>query len=379
MSRSMTESAWASSHAEQRDMHIRLRDISTKQHDIHAAIHQLQNHHQIGMDQLTVERHDMHAAIQQLQNHQKIGMDQLTVLVLQMKESVATEQVINASARIELRQQLSQMQLVQFLNQIKVTALADPIKAFQSALVLHKRNRQRPSRKIRAFWLDAKFQNWNTSRESSLIIVKGTWQLRSCVQGFCTESIFSLRDASVPVIWALNTMIARKGTIMEDQASTTDLLKYLITQAVSINETLHIDAALTPCHGSYLSAKTEEEWMELLMSALEDIPKVYIVLDLEVLSRSLSSLTEDFWPSAFLRGFSELSTRSRTIVKVVLVSYGSPLFKGRLDNHLQDLVVPVGNRQSRDSARMPMPRGGAHAREKIQKGSRRRDFDTRLA
>lgn len=358
LSGSMTEIALASSHAEQRDMHTRQKDMFTEQLRMRTELQQSTR----------------------LQKQLQIGVDQLTELVLQMKESMASEQVINASARIELRQQLSQIQLVQFLDLIKTDVLADPIKSFQSALFLHRRSHKRFSRKTPAVWLNAKVEKWNSSRESSLIIVKGTWQLRLHVQSFCTESIASLRDANVPVFWALNTMVAQGGTNSRDQVSTIDLLKYLITQAVSINKTIQTDAALTPWLSSYSSAKTEEEWMDLLMRLLQGVPKVYIVLDMEVLSRSLSNLTGNFWPSAFLKGFSELSARSyRTVVKVVLVSYGSTIFDRHRDSQLQELIVPVANaRQSRASARGTFARGGVYTRGKTLGVSRRRGFDGRL-
>lgn len=121
--------------------------------------------------------------------------------------------------------------------------------------------------------------------------------------------------------------------------------------------------------------------MDLLMRVLQGIPKVYIVLDMEVLSRSLSSLTENFWPSAFLKGFSELSVRNiRTVVKVVLVSYGSAIFDRHKGGQLQELVVPVTNaRQSRASTRGTFPRDGVYTRGKTLGVSRRRDFHGMLA
>lgn len=187
--------ALAGSHAEQRDMHTRQKDMHDEQRAMHTALQQSTR----------------------LQNRLQISMDQLTQLVLEMKESMASEQVINASARIELRQQLSQIQLVQFLDHIKADVLTDPIKTFQLALFLHRRSHNRHPRKTPAVWLNAKVQKWNSSLQSSLIILKGTWQLRSHVQGFCTESIASLRDSNVPVFWALNTMVAQGGTNAADR------------------------------------------------------------------------------------------------------------------------------------------------------------------
>lgn len=291
------------------------------------------------------EQRDMHTAIQyQLQDHKAMqqSIDQLTSLVLQMRDSMATEQVINASARIELRQQLSQIQLVQFLDQLSVTTLVDPIKAFQRALFLQVRNQHKPGRRAPAFWLDTKVQEWNKSRISSLVIIKGTWKLQSSIRGFCTESIASLRETQTPVIWALKTPGTQERGLV-GQVSTIDLIKYLISQAVSVNKAMHTDAALTPHLGCYLSAKTDDEWLSLFTSVLQGIPLLYIILDMEVLSPSLASLNKNFWPSAFLKVFSELWARNvSTVIKVVLLDYGSPLFQEQLSSEAQECVLSVG-------------------------------------
>lgn len=311
------------------------------------------------------EQRDMHTAIQyQSQDHQAIqqSIDQLTSLVLQMRDSMATEQVINASARIELRQQISQIQLVQFLDQLSVTTLVDPIKAFQRALFLQVRNQHKPGRRAPAFWLDTKVQEWNKSRISSLVIIKGTWKLQYSILGFCTESIASLRETQTPVIWALKTPGTQESGLA-GQVSTIDLIKYLISQSVSVNKAMHTDAALTPHLGCYLSAKTDDEWLSLLTSVLQGIPLLYIILDMEVPSPSLASLNKNFWPSAFLNVFSQLSARNIiTVIKVALVDYGS-LFQGPLISEAQERVSSVGAlRKPRASNGTAYRRGGARGR-----------------
>ncbi|RYC62791.1 hypothetical protein CHU98_g3423 [Xylaria longipes] len=96
---------------------------------------------------------------------------------------------------------------------------------------------------------------------------------------FCVSSIELLRDSKLPVIWALKTLTSDKTTA--DQVSTIDILKYLIQQAVKVNENIHTDAALAPRFGAHLRAKTEEDWVKVLASDLQGIPLVYIVLDVE--------------------------------------------------------------------------------------------------
>ncbi|KAI0971619.1 hypothetical protein F4678DRAFT_431332 [Xylaria arbuscula] len=323
LSRSLTELALASSHAEQRDMHTSIQQQLFCQKGIQMSVDQLMN------------------------------------LVLEMRDSMATEQVINASARIELRQRLSDIQVNQFLGHLSETMLLDPIKAFEASLTMRNIYRQKSSNNGPAFWLDPKFQAWNRRRDSSLVMIRGTRKMRFHVRGFCTDSIAMLREAKIPVIWALKTISTQEAAV--DQVSTIDLFKYLISQVVSINETMHTDATLTPRLGSYFSARTEEEWVSVLASMLQGIPLLYIILDIEVLSHAVGGLTKDFWPAVFLKMFSELLARNiKTVVKVALVSYGSPLFRTSMSSEWQDLVVPVGSmRHAIASARFPYRRGGA--------------------
>ncbi|KAJ3578674.1 hypothetical protein NPX13_g1895 [Xylaria arbuscula] len=328
LSRNLTELALASSHAEQRDMHASVQQQLVCQKDI------------------------------------QITVDQLMKLVLEMKDSMATEQVINASARIELRQRLSDIQVNQFLGHLSRTILLDPIKAFEASIIMRNIYRQKSSNNKAEFWLDPKFQAWNQCRDSSLIMISGTWKMRFHVRSFCTDSVAMLREAKIPVIWALKTINTEEATV--DKVSTIDLFKYLISQAICINETIHTDAVLTPRLGSYFSARTEEEWASVLASMLQGIPLLYIILDVEVLDHPVEGSRKDFLPAMFLKMFSELSVRNiKTVVKVALVSYGSPLFRTSMSSEWQGLIVPVGAmRHGIASARFPCRRGGAAICEK---------------
>ncbi|KAL7906380.1 hypothetical protein GGI35DRAFT_470994 [Trichoderma velutinum] len=308
----------------------------------------------IALDSSHAEQRDMHACISQIMHEQKLtreNIKELITAVSDMKLSIVTEQGINASARIEFRQRLSEVQLMQLLGQLSVASLSDPIKAFQLLLFMSKRRQPKSSIKEAAFWLDSRIQKWNKSKDSSLVIMEGTRKTRFHLQSFCAKSIAILFDAKCPVIWALKALNVDKTAAGQAQVSTIDLLKYIISQAVSVNKSIHTDAALIPRLMAHIDAKSEEDWINILASVLQGIPHLYIMIDVEVLSQKLGTLTEDFWPTAFLKMFSELSARNIvTVVKVVLISYGSPLLKGPFGKDCQDLVVSVGGmRQTRAS------------------------------
>ncbi|KAK8076082.1 hypothetical protein PG994_003354 [Apiospora phragmitis] len=249
------------------------------------------------------EQRDIHIGIrQQMQGQESIitSIERLTSIVLGMQASNATERALDEGARIEFRQQLLEIQLVQLLDHVKVTQMPDPIKAFQASLFLSKKRRTRPSTRGPAFWLEDKVQRWNQSSTSSL-------------------SVAMLCDIKIPVIWALKTF-APEGRIA-NEVSSIDLLKYLVSQAIAVNKSIHTDAALAPCFKSYIGAQMEDEWVNILGSVLQGIPFLYIILDIEVLSQTLAGSTHDFWLAAFLRIFAELSSRgSKTVVRVALAA-----------------------------------------------------------
>ncbi|KAI0205553.1 hypothetical protein F4808DRAFT_409534 [Astrocystis sublimbata] len=174
-------------------------------------------------------------------------------------------------------------------------------------------------------------------------MIDGTRNLRAQFQSFCVSSIELLRDSKLPVLWALKIPLGDRESL--DQVSMIDLLKYLVQQSIKINDSIHTDATLAPRFGAYLRAQTEEDWVRVLASVLQGIPLIYIVLDIEVLCRSLNSANRS-WPSCFLRLFDELSARGmKTIVRIVIVGYGSPLLKGPSIHEYQDFVLTVSDRK----------------------------------
>ncbi|PVH68572.1 hypothetical protein DL98DRAFT_474721 [Cadophora sp. DSE1049] len=242
LSHRMTDYALASGHAEQRDMHAEQKQSSSEQHELHKKV------------------------------------DALTRLVEQLREIIVTDQAINASARIEIRQELSHIQLGQLLSLISNSALLDPIKSLQTALFMRKRRSK-----------------------------------RGC-----------------------------EGTTT--MTSTIDVLKYLIAQALNLNKTVHTDAAITPWLKSYMGAQTESDWFNVLASIIQGVHLLYIIVDVELLYPSLPVISHGFsWPAAFRSLFAGLVERNvNTILKVALVSYGSPLMSP-VDQELRNSTVLVGS------------------------------------
>jgi hypothetical protein len=306
---------WASviSHAEQRDVHIQIRENASNQ------------------------------------NKMMLSIEQLTALVFEIKHSLVAETMLSAASRIETRQALSEIQLSQFLAFLLVDALLDPTKAYQGASFLRNRRRTNRSSTGPSFWLDAKLKRWNEIQSSSLVIIKGTRKLRFHIKDFCVDSISILKKTQIPVIWTLKTIDVENVLRGDEKVSTIVLLKSLITQAVQINPTLRTDAALAPRLKAWLGANTEGDWLNILASVLQGIPLIYIIIDAELIDNSLAELTEGFsFPAAFLQLFSQLTDLNiKTVIKVAFVSYGSPVSRQALSSECENFVVPVVTTSSR--------------------------------
>jgi len=318
------------------------------------------------------EQRDMHSKVGQLlscQTSMRLSIDQLADMVLQMKAAITTEHVVNASARIEIRQALTDIQLAQFISLLPVAALLDPAKTLQVSVFLRNRRRSRPSSQGPPFWLDPRMQRWNQCQESNLVIVNGTRKMRFHIRDFCTDSIISLRESGIPVIWALKAMgysqDAPDGKLAE-QITVMEVLKCLVSQAIQINASMHTDAALTPHLKASYTARTEEEWLNMFMSVLRGIPHLYIIIDLELIHPQWAENGGVFsWPAAIRRIFDDLSRRGcRSVIKAALVSCGSPELKGTVVSGCPDPVVRIGRARGLASAMPGLGGGPASARRK---------------
>ena len=106
----------------------------------------------------------------------------------------------------------------------------------------------------------------------------------------------------------------------------------------------------------FQSARTEDDWFNLLGSVLEGLPQIYIIMDLEVLGKR----TDDQYPipNAFARLVDQLEQRQvRTVVKIALISY-RPLELSELPS-VFDKVITIPKKGKPGASRRAKGRGGA--------------------
>jgi hypothetical protein len=344
LSRSMTDAAATSSQAEQRDMHLGL----LKQTKVQEALQTSLGDQGIVLRQVLAgiggvqdEQQDAVSRLQQLISggHDDVK-GHLSAILLEILSIKSGMQAAQATSKVVLHQQLSIVQVCEILVNIAVSQLPHPQAAYQTSFFLARKRRARPSARGPPFWLEDKIQRWNSSATSSFVVVDGTRRMRFHLQWFCAETITVLRQSGIPVIWALKTMMPG-GDYAEDGVSSIDMIKYLVSQTVLLNSTMHTEAAMSPRLHSFKEAKSESDWIKILGSVLQGLPHLYVVLDVEVLNQTsrggLYNLTAKL---------SELKVE--TVVKIVIINYNRSSLRGTLDGNLKGDMVAVGReKQSR--------------------------------
>ncbi|KAI0467032.1 hypothetical protein F4859DRAFT_526104 [Xylaria cf. heliscus] len=173
---------------------------------------------------------------------------------------------------------------------------------------------------------------------SSLLMIKGTLRSRFAVKDFCVNAIEVIRESRVPVLWALK-MIAPGGGMAH--VSGVEILKLLVLQLPVAYWTESPMAKISARIGR---AGTENDWLGLLGSVLMPTREiVVIIVDFKLLIPAMGVAAGAIpIPMAFLTLFRKLTEHNaNTIVKVILVSYGSSNFSIPTEPGNEDLVLAV--------------------------------------
>ncbi|TQN67034.1 hypothetical protein CSHISOI_08421, partial [Colletotrichum shisoi] len=373
LSRSMSDAALASSQAEQRDMHMGIFQQSQALEALQSSV----DGHGTMLRQIATavadargEQSDALAGLQQLiQGVQGSIQGCLTAILLEITANRINTRVIRESANVHLRRQLSTTQVATALNVIAVSQLSDPMKAYQTSLFLANMRRARPSTRGPPFWLQNEIRQWNAAIASSLVVVNGTKNMRFHLQWFCAQSIAVLRESGIAVVWALNTPVTEMEDATPDRMlSSIDMIKYLVSQVITANKSIHNEEALASRLKSFADARSEEAWIDLLAAALRGLPHLYVVLDADIMSQASRGTSDGGWSAVFSSLFAKLSDLdAETVVKVILVSSGHPLLRGSFDENRKGAVVTVERARPPQTVltRLSWRGGGAESPENV--------------
>ena len=306
---SITSHTIASSQAEQRDMHREIR-----------AIQKLADH--------TAARNvDEH---QDVQNRLSV----LTSLVVQLQESIAFDQSVNASARVEIRNTLTEIQLTQALAIVSLHCSIDHKSNLHASMVLRDRHRFLSRSKRAYFGPSPKLRDWNLSPASSTFMLKSTFRERLEVRDFCTNVIEQLVNARIATLWILRD----RGQAY----SLVEVLRSLILQALSLDYSSHSDVAFSFQLRKFLDAHVDEDYLNLLGDILQHFKLVHIVTDAGAMYPDAAALCRVHLERLIQR----LSERgARTVAKVIVSSYGPA--QNLAQQSAKDVVLRIGKRSPR--------------------------------
>ncbi|KAK0123370.1 hypothetical protein ONS96_010362 [Cadophora gregata f. sp. sojae] len=310
------------------------------------------------------EQRDMHSVVKTLSG----GQTRVEGIILEMKRMMISYDAVNAAAALNTNQRLFDVQLSNILSISAQTNFPEPLVTLEKNRVFRNKRSLKHGSPSKGFSMDPKLENWERNTASSLVAVKGSYRLRFEVKDFCVNIVEYLRTAAVPVVWALPTPSENEYSLVY---STMDLLKHLTWQILRINKVLHAEAPMAITCARFQTAMDEDQWFDLLASVVAGMNKIYIVIDVELLS-SISAGSKTL-PEAFLYLFSRLAARgSKTVMKVVLVSYTPKVFSENVSSRIRDVVVDVGSkagsawkRQKRTESRRVSLRAGGNARRNV--------------
>ncbi|EHK48580.1 hypothetical protein TRIATDRAFT_5974, partial [Trichoderma atroviride IMI 206040] len=299
-SRRIDQLAAAAMQAECRDMHQKIKVIQSQLQLIAAS---------------RTEPRDLNQIFTVIQSQQDLAATKMDVILNKM----ASYHAIQSNGILDTNQRLSDLQISQILTHLSNVPLDDPLKSFQHHLFFRKRRAQGTnlSTVTNAFWLSSRFQSLFSTDDSALALMRGNFATRQVLQDLCIDVIDHLRCSNIPTLWALKK--APTPTNEQAQLSIADLLKYLIFQALQLNESLKTEKTMAWRCAQFQRATTATELFQLLLAALDGLGRqIYLVIDLETIEESLQSVDGFNIVSAFLQSF-HASQSPNTRLKIIIV------------------------------------------------------------
>lgn len=160
--------------------------------------------------------------------------------------------------------------------------------------------------------------------------VKGGFSTREQARDLAAACITAIQASESYVVWALNY---RNATVDRDMHPA-DVSQMLIHQVLQQNKSLHTDWLSTM---QFQGATTKVDWLGLLGSLLAGMPRLYFVIDVELLQSGIGSSFD--WSAAFVQLFRRLADQGvETVVKVALVNYRTTLSVTTLEEFDSGLI-----------------------------------------
>ncbi|KAK8016591.1 hypothetical protein PG993_014780 [Apiospora rasikravindrae] len=222
----------------------------------------------------------------------------------QMREMIISLTGMIQGGSLQTNLRLDDLQLRIFLESLTETSLLDPNVVYKQKLVLKTQSIRQRLSNLDLSWTTRMLTQWSSSSQSSILLLKNTWDQRFQVQYLLVSVVELLKVSSVPVLWVLEPAKCFSGGSASRSVSTEEVLKSLIAQALQL-PTVQVKEALGARICAQLQSLTsDDELLTLFGSIICQIPAIYLVIDAGVLEDRMIPVD---WPQAFNRMFQDLS------------------------------------------------------------------------
>lgn len=220
------------------------------------------------------------------------------------------------------------------------TILTDPATCRQIYASRRNHRRRLGQSEISVLGNTKQLQQWSASSQHSQLAVYGSFESRKLLKDFAIDAIEVVHKAEVLVIWALKA----EESNPTPPVSSIEILKYLVSQLLQQNKTLHSERAASLSALRFQSAASEQEWYNLLGSTLDGLPQVYMFIDLGVLDDDLDPARQ--WAEGFRHLFDNLALRSVLTTLKIAFLCSKRGHRGQLGEIRQDRVIDISKVQS---------------------------------
>lgn len=338
----------AGAQAEQRDMHegMRLEHDAQKgfrtvvqsrldemQHQLNALVRQRQS--EGDLKTIHQELQSLKTLVREISRAQSYSEKTVLQELVVIKQDIHTTQTT-------LSQQLSDVQIQQSLSIFSRYCKIDHKVAFQNASLLRK-VRRTSTIKCAPFWNSPQLHLWDHSPSHSSVILSSTFRDRLSVRDFYVGAIEQLRQSNIPVLWTIEQKDQRHDVF--------EMLKSLISQAISIISSIHTHVLLTTYLRAFNSALCVEDYTILLAEIMSHLDLLYIIVDANALS---SEQIEDCRTSLCKVSRSLSEHTQTTKLKVMIVGHGLSRGVAQAKGEAVIKVVPTSKRKSKKVPKAPL-------------------------
>jgi hypothetical protein len=201
----------------------------------------------------------------------------------------------------------------------------DPCDILSFRILLARRQQTRRAIDLGPVWNSVLLASWSLAPESAILLIQGSLLTKVETLAVATTMAEIAQSEQVTVLWALQNADPDRSV----ETTPAQIMKYLTMQALrQTHDTVnnHISQFFDQTHVA--SAHTVQHWTLILSNALRGVPRVYVLIDLDLMNLEDPSTAI----AVLLQSLSDLTLACKpTILKIALI------------NKLRTVVVVLGS------------------------------------